>query len=59
MQDSRLSHARKRGSFFFALNEWRTFVGWGGRPKGEPTKVDRFPQKSTILNNELKQRATP
>jgi hypothetical protein len=52
MQDSKLSRARKRGSFFFALNEWRTFVGWGGRPKGEPTKVDRFPQKSTILNFE-------
>jgi hypothetical protein len=58
MQDLKLSHAFERGSFF-ALNEWRTFVGWGGRPKGEPTKVDRFPQKSTILNSELKQRATP
>ena len=24
----------------------RTFVGWGGRPKGEPTKVDDFQWKS-------------
>ena len=23
-----------------------TFVGWGGRPKGEPTKVDDFHWKS-------------
>ena len=27
-----------------------TFVGWGGRPKGEPTKVDDFHWKSPIFS---------